>query len=425
MLHLCYRPAPVDPEQQGYASILADDVRVVYITPGVPSSRAATGGAAVMLGEIRAIAADHDVALICLAVRGRDDDAVDQLRDAGHPATVVWIDRGKAARTRRVARWLTGTLPLGALVVAPGLDGSVRSAVKDADLVHVASSKWSGARLLRAPLLTDRPTVLTEYEVAPIVSPSRRGAATKARWIERLDRDRWGAYLSSCYAMFDAIQVFTSADAASVRARAPSMGDRTFINPFGFEMPPSSPHIRTRNVLFVGDSNHPPNADAARWLTADLMPAIRRAVPDSRLDIVGRGTPPALAGDGVAIHGYVPDLSQLYATASVVVAPLRSGSGMRVKVLEAMAYGCPVVATPLAARGLVADAEDPPLIVASSPSEIVGAIVRLLRDPDEASHLGQRARRFVADRFSWNAYRHRLAATYGRAVDHHASRSIP
>jgi glycosyltransferase involved in cell wall biosynthesis len=378
-----------------------------------------------MFGEMKAIAADHDIALISLAVGGRDDDAIDQLREAGYTVTVVWIDRGIAARTRRGGRWLTGARPLGALDVAPGLEASVRSAAKDADLVHVASSKWSGARLLRVPLLTDRPTVLTEFEVAPLSAPSRRGATTKARWIERLDEKRWGAYLLSGYERFDAIQVFTSADAASVRARAPSVVDRTFVNPFGVEMPPASSEIRTRRVLFVGDFNHPPNADAARWLVEDLMPAVRHVLPDACLDIVGRDAPAELGTDGVAIHGYVPDLSQLYATASVVVAPLRSGAGMRVKVLEAMAHACPVVATPLAARGLVDEGDEPPLLVADSSVEVVQAIVRLLRDPAEGGRLGQSARRFVAERFSWDAYRRRLTSTYERAVDRHAGVVIP
>jgi glycosyltransferase involved in cell wall biosynthesis len=385
-----------------------------------------------MFGELRAIAADHDVALVSLAVRGRDDDAIDQLRDTGQKMTVVWIDRGKAARIRRVGRWLTSRRPLGALVVAPGLEASIASAAKKADLVHVASSKWSGSRLLRAPLLTDQPTVLTEHEVAPLSAPDRRGASTKARWIERLDEDRWATYLSSSYDKFDAIQVFTSADAAAVRARAPGTGDRIFLNPFGVETVPicveTRPTIHDNpapNVLFVGDFNHPPNADAVRWLVSDLMPAVRTAVPESRLDIVGRDTPAALGGDGVAIHGYVPDLTQRYATASVVVAPLRSGSGMRVKVLEAMAHGCSVVATSLAARGLVDEGEAPPLVVADSPAEIVGAIVRLLSDPEEANDLAQRARRFVDDRFSWDAYRDRLATTYKRAIDHHAARLVP
>jgi glycosyltransferase involved in cell wall biosynthesis len=378
-----------------------------------------------MFGELKAIAADHDIALVSLGVRGRDDAASDELRDKGYSMTVVWLDRGRAARTRLLGRWLTGTRPLGALIVEHGLDAAIRSAAKDADLVHVATSKWSGARLLAAPSLTDLPSVLTEYEVAPLAAPSRRGATTKGRWIERLDHDRWETYLSSGYEMFDAIQVFTSADAASVRARVPGMADRTFVNPFGVEVPVTARDVGRPKILFVGDFKHPPNADAARWLVADLMPAVRRVLPHSSLDIVGRGTPAELAGDGVAIRGFVPDLSQLYATASVVVAPIRSGTGMRVKVLEAMAHGCPVVATPLAARGLAHDAEEPPLVVAESPSEIVEAIVRLLREPDDGRRLGQRARQYVADRFSWDAYRRRLATTYGRAADHHASSIVP
>jgi glycosyltransferase involved in cell wall biosynthesis len=168
-------------------------------------------------------------------------------------------------------------------------------------------------------------------------------------------------------------------------------------------------------LLFTGTMSYPPNAQAARWLVERVLPAIRARRPDVTLTIVGRDPPAAvrqLAGAGVTVTGRVPDLASHFAGAAVVVAPLLSGSGTKLKVLEAMAAGRPVVATTVGAEGIEArDGEH--LRVADAPEEFAAAVAALLDDRAEAARIARNGRELVAGRYGWPASGERMA----RALD--------
>ena len=159
-------------------------------------------------------------------------------------------------------------------------------------------------------------------------------------------------------------------------------------------------------LLFVGYFQHAPNVDAILWFAREVLPLVWATRPDVKIEIVG-GDPPrevrALASNArVSVAGFVPDLSALYSRATMSVAPVRLGSGVRVKVLEAFAAGVPVVATPMAAEGLdVADGRE--LALADSPQSFAGRVLAMLAAPAETEAMGQRGRQFVRDHYSWGA----------------------
>jgi polysaccharide biosynthesis protein PslH len=164
-------------------------------------------------------------------------------------------------------------------------------------------------------------------------------------------------------------------------------------------------------LLFTGTMSYPPNAQAARWMVERVLPAIRARRPDVSLTIVGRDPPAAvrqLAGDAVTVTGRVPDLASHFASAAVVVAPLLSGSGTKLKVLEAMAAGRPVVATSIGAEGIGArDGEH--LRVADGPERFAATVAELLDDRSEAARIARNGRELVAERYSWSASGERMA----------------
>lgn len=116
---------------------------------------------------------------------------------------------------------------------------------------------------------------------------------------------------------------------------------------------PVTPPPRTQRALLVADYTWPPNAQAADWLTAEVMPRVWEALPQARLALVGRGlhveAPP---DDRIEIRGFVEDLEEPYREAAAVVVPLLAGGGSPLKFVEGLAHGLPVVATPRAAKGL-------------------------------------------------------------------------
>ncbi len=152
-------------------------------------------------------------------------------------------------------------------------------------------------------------------------------------------------------------------------------------------------------MLFVGSFGHPPNIDAAIRLARGIFPGVRARVPEATLEIVGDAPPQAvrrLAGEGIVVTGRVADVRPHLDNAAVVAAPLRLGGGMRVKVLESLAAGKAMVATPRAVAGLGLEPGTHALI-AESDGELSDALVSLLGDPELRRRMGRAARSLAAE----------------------------
>jgi sugar transferase (PEP-CTERM/EpsH1 system associated) len=167
------------------------------------------------------------------------------------------------------------------------------------------------------------------------------------------------------------------------------------------------PRIEERSplIVFTGQMDYAPNIDAVRWFADEVMPML----PKARFAIVGRKPPEAvlkLAGPRTIVTGAVPDVRSWLAAADVVAAPLRIARGIQNKVLEAMAMGRPVVASPAAFEGIEAE-PGRHLLVAASAEAQAEAIGGLLDDPERAAAIGQAARRRMEEAYRWEA---RLAA---------------
>ena len=164
-------------------------------------------------------------------------------------------------------------------------------------------------------------------------------------------------------------------------------------------LPPATEPI----AAFVALLGWPPNVDAAVWLTREVWPLVRAAVPGARLLIVGRDPARAvreLATADVEVTGTVVDVRPYLARARVALAPLRSGSGSRLKVLEALDAGRPVVGTSKGLEGLE-DLVGHGAVVADGATAMARQIARLLVDAPHAEELGVRGHRAVAASYSW------------------------
>ncbi len=169
-----------------------------------------------------------------------------------------------------------------------------------------------------------------------------------------------------------------------------------------------------RAILFVGTLSYRPCADAAVWLVQAILPRVRRQIPDAELWIVGKSPPPevcALVGEGVFVTGQVPDVTPYYARASVAVAPIRAGGGSRLKILEAMALGRPVVSTTIGAEGLdIRPGEN--ILLADDAETFTAAVINLLTKEEPCRSITDNARRFVATRHDWDLIADRQLEIY-------------
>ena len=168
---------------------------------------------------------------------------------------------------------------------------------------------------------------------------------------------------------------------------------------------PSPDPEQPDTMAFTGTMDWMPNEDGVAYFVDKILPLIRHEIPDAAFFAVGRRPPrriQALASGSVVVTGAVEDIRPYLGKAALCVVPLRSGSGTRIKIFEAMAMGKAVVSTPLGAEGLpVQHGEN--IILAEDPADFARQVVALLRDPQRRAQMGQAARQLVEQNYGWPA----------------------
>jgi glycosyltransferase involved in cell wall biosynthesis len=169
-------------------------------------------------------------------------------------------------------------------------------------------------------------------------------------------------------------------------------------------------------LLFLGSLDWRPNLDGVGLLLDRIFPALRARVPEARLCLVGRNPPAWLARraadePGVELHANVPDVRPYLAACGLMVVPLRVGGGSRLKILEALACGTPVVSTRVGAEGLCLEAGRD-LTVAEGPRDLTAALEAAIRSPAAAQEQAQRGRQAVLRRYDWDVLAERLDAVW-------------
>lgn len=201
----------------------------------------------------------------------------------------------------------------------------------------------------------------------------------------------------------DAIVPVTAEDAETYRRLGATVP--IHVAPVGLEtalVPDRSGEGQSETLVFLGALDWRPNLEGVRWFLDRVWPAIRAAVPRARLVVAGSNPPSGLgrrlSGEGLTFAGRIPDAQAFFASGAAMVVPLLSGGGMRVKILEAMSIGVPVVSTRLGATGIEAR-DGTEIRLADAPESMAAACIELLTDPAGAAALGRAGRTSVLARF--------------------------
>jgi len=204
-------------------------------------------------------------------------------------------------------------------------------------------------------------------------------------------------------------------DARELAALAP--GAPISIVPNGVDVEHCRPGTGTPHparLIFIGQMTWFPNLDGMHWFLRDVLPKIIAVRPDVQLTLVGKNSGlrvPAIVEDHVRLAGFIDDVQAEIAAAAVYVVPLRCGSGTRLKVLEAMAFGKAIVTTPLGAQGI--DLRDgTEAMFANDADGFAAAVLQLLADPQRVARLGAAARAKAQARYDWRMIGRGLLAIY-------------
>ncbi len=225
---------------------------------------------------------------------------------------------------------------------------------------------------------------------------------------------------------FDAVVAVSTEDRDQMRSQygasavfeVPTGVDTDFFRPSGTEK------VDSHNVVFTGSMDWLPNEDAIRYYTDQILPIIRRSIPNATLTVVGRNPYPSLLDlsrrdSSIVVTGRVDDVRPHMERAAAYVVPLRIGGGTRLKIYEAMAMEKGIVSTTIGAEGLpVTDGKE--LRIADTPETFAAAVVDLLTTPEAARKLGQESARVVREKFGWSGVAKRFADVCEATVRKHS-----
>jgi glycosyltransferase involved in cell wall biosynthesis len=318
----------------------------------------------------------------------------------------------------RLARAPFASVPLQTLLFYdPEVGRRARELAHDwaVDLVHVQMIRMAPVLgvLRSVPSVVD----LIDSMAVNLARQARRSRPPRS-WLAAWEARRVAVYERALASEFDQLVISSPIDRTAI-------GDfpNLHVVANGVDLD-AHPFVATKRsedaIVFSGTMWYFPNVDAAQWLVHEVLPLIRRDRPGATVAIVGARPLPSVQKlaevRGVTVTGRVPSVHDYVARSAVAVAPMRSGSGIQFKIIEAMAAGTPVVATPTATVGLQAVAERD-LLVGEDAASFAAQVVRLLGDATLRQRLARNAVRLVRDVYAWERTVDVLENVYEHARD--------
>jgi glycosyltransferase involved in cell wall biosynthesis len=368
---------------------------------------------------LRLAARDHDITLLTGGLQ--PDERAPSVEELGvRVQGVAWRGQPFPGRVHHLARLLFGRDPTSfwqKAACARALSAAVRTAeqAQTFDLVQVLLGEMAPVVAVpaapRALFLFDAYSrqLERELETAP---------ASRYRFMWQREQAKMTRWERRWYPHANGVACVSEVDAAALRA---SLGIQADVIPIAVpeEMYAEATEARDPDrVTLVSMLDYSPNIDAVEWFTSAVWPEVRSAVPTARLEVVGRSpverVKAAVGAAGADLRPDVPDIRPHYWRAAAAVIPLRHGSGMRNKVLHAMATGAPIVATSVAVEGIPVRHREH-LLVADDAPAFAQALTEVLADPIAAAERAARAR-LVAEAFRPDAIGPALTAWWERTA---------
>jgi sugar transferase (PEP-CTERM/EpsH1 system associated) len=394
-------------KEKPYAGRMEGKPRILWLTAYLPHT-GRHAGAGRMFQMLKRLARDYRITLLTFL------ETDDEMRLV--PEIEPYCDKVIAMRRFPPLRWSLFAYEPFDEFLTPEMTRSIDRCLEDTDFDLIQFEYTQMA--CYAKRAQGIPSLLTKHEVDFAACLRRAGResnpASRIRWfynyLQVLDREiKLTKNVSAAICM-------TDTDALELRRFCPSVPvhvvntgvDLDYFTPP--EKPATKPHL-----IFVGAFLHLPNVEAMTYFCREVLPLVRREMPEVELSIVGSNpTPPVVslaAIPGVHVTGFVPDIRPYMAACSVYVVPLRLGVGIRGKILEAWSMKMPVVSTSVGCAGLRYE-NDRNLLVADTSENFASQILSLLSNPSQRQRLGEEGRKTVEQYYGWERSVQELDALY-------------
>ncbi len=377
---------------------------------------------------LRYLAARHEVTLVSF---GRDSDradALEHLKSLCKGVSVVAMKRTRLADARAFIRSVLNGQPFTVLRDARHeMDAALTDLVsrQPYDAIHADQLSMAQYALLARAVMRPQaqPLLLLDAHNAYYLIPRRmaevaRNPAVKmmllreARLLEKYEAD--------IYQRFQHVLTVTDEDLRAIRQLRQFAGDAPHFTMLPIcidgDLPRKARRSDARGLLFIGGLHWPPNADAVRWFASEIWPVVHAEVPAARVYIVGARAPddiralgdfpgirqPEQSGDApIVVTGYVDNPEPFISASAALIVALRSGGGMRVKIIEALQWGLPIVTTTVGGEGINLTARQDAM-VADDARQFARAVIEVLNNPALSGRLSDNGRQLVQSRYDWH-----------------------
>ncbi|MDQ5823226.1 MAG: glycosyltransferase [Chloroflexota bacterium] len=391
-------------------------MRILFLTPRFcyPLLK---GDTSRVYHQLRELSREHEITLLSIAERPVSPDEYEQVAKYCKRVVVVPLPRWRTL-------WNLGTGLLSKLPLQvnyyriPAVQRHLMRLLSEEqfDLLHVTL-----VRMLPYVRAVERPPIVVDLidSLTLNLADRREQVSGPKRLAYEIEYRRMRDYEQAVVARYPELIVTSPADKQALGGR-----DGITVLPMGVDLERfqfRGPEGRdSQTIIFTGNMGYHPNEEAVLWFAAEVWPRLRATHPQLVWQVVGTNPTERVRAlgqpeNGIEVLGWVPDVSDYLGRATISICPLRSGSGIQMKVQEAMSVGAPVVATSIANRG-VGGVPGRDLLVADTPDDFAAAVNRLLDDPQGRACLGHAGRQFVERQFQWERHAEQLTTIYERLL---------
>jgi len=377
-----------------------------------------SGGKIKSYHTLKALAAEHQVHLLTFTRHDNELDYLPDLVQICHGIDTVPLTRSRVAS---VTGFAGSVLQSSSFIIGRDYRMHMLERLQSVvnrfspDVIHIDHLQMMPYVDLEGPYLT----VLDQHNVesAIIRRIAQSSSSIPTRFAARIEWPKLEAFEIIACRSCDMVITVSEEDKSAILSLDPTIRNIHAV-PIGVDIDyflPIDTLPGSHNILTIGTMYWPPNVDSVIYFYKEIFPLIREKAPDCTLTIAGqRPASPikALSADpAVSVTGYLDDIRDICRQCGVFIVPLRSGSGVRVKILNAMAMALPIVTTSVGAEGLEVESGRH-LLIADTPQDFANAVTDVLTDSKLADSLGRRARQLACEKYSWSIIEKQLLGIY-------------
>lgn len=375
-------------------------MNILYVSPWFPFPP--TNGSELRINALlRGLAAEHDVTLISFQRRSISEEGMGEARVLCREVQLVPWREFDPGSGRALAGFLNSKPRSVVDTYSSAMVEAIRLYMTSGNCDLIVASQLATAAYARE--FGRVPALLEEVELGVFAQQAEEVDPFPLRVRRRLMWAKQRAYVRELLPRFAACTVVSEKERELLRRAAPDYKAVEIIpNCINLDDYLNIATPRQSNTLvFAGAFTYRVNYEAMVWFVGEVYPLVRDKIPDTRLVITGdHAGLPLPQAENVILAGFVDDIKAAVTEATVSIAPILQGGGTRLKILEAMALGTPVVSTTKGAEGLSV-IDDEHLLLADTPDAFATAVVNLLKDAQLREQLATNARNLVGREYNW------------------------